>query len=65
MAQRNVEKLVDRALDAGEGVLRLAPTWVPRAFLTPGCRLKLAPQDIYALGMDPVSYTHLTLPTKA
>ena len=52
MAQRNVEKLVDRALDAGEGVLRLAPTWVPRAFLTPGCRLKLAPQDIYALGMD-------------
>jgi hypothetical protein len=30
--------------------LRLAPTWVPRSFLTPGRRLKLAPQDVYALG---------------
>ena len=38
------------ALDAGEGILRLAPTWVPRSFLMPGGRLKLAPQDLYALG---------------
>ncbi len=38
------------ALDAGEGILRLAPTWVPRSFLMPGQRLKLAPQDLYALG---------------
>ena len=38
------------ALDAGEGILRLAPTWVPRSFLTPGRRLKLAAQDIYAYG---------------
>ncbi len=38
------------ALDAGEGILRLAPTWVPRSFLMPGARLKLAPQDLYALG---------------
>lgn len=37
-------------LDAGEGLLRLAPTWVPRSFLMPGRRIKLAPQDIYALG---------------
>ena len=38
------------ALDAGEGILRLSPTWVPRSFLMPGGRLKLAPQDLYALG---------------
>jgi hypothetical protein len=42
--------LVRRALEAGEGILRLAPTWVPRSFLMPGRRLKLAPQDLYALG---------------
>src|SRR3954465_1935624 len=41
---------VRRALEAGEGLLRLAPTWVPRSFLMPGRRLKLAPQDVYALG---------------
>ena len=38
------------ALEAGEGLLRLAPTWVPRSFLMPGRRIKLAPQDVYALG---------------
>src|SRR6266567_3384884 len=37
-------------LDASDGILRLAPTWVPRSFLMPGRRIKLAPQDIYALG---------------
>jgi hypothetical protein len=41
---------IRRALEAGEGILRLAPTWVPRSFLMPGRRLKLAPQDLYALG---------------
>jgi hypothetical protein len=41
---------VRRALEAGEGLLRLAPTWVPRSFLMPGRRIKLAPQDVYALG---------------
>jgi hypothetical protein len=42
--------LVKQALEAGEGILRLAPTWVPRSFLMPGRRLKLAPQDLYAYG---------------
>jgi hypothetical protein len=42
--------LVTKVLEAGEGILRLAPTWVPRSFLIPGRRLKLAPQDTYALG---------------
>ena len=35
---------------AGEGIVRLAPCWVPRSFLMPGGRLKLDPRDLYALG---------------
>ena len=38
------------ALEQGEGILRLAPTWVPRAFCIPGKRLKLHPNDLYAFG---------------
>jgi hypothetical protein len=48
----SVAKLLDRALDAGEGVLRLAPTWVPRSFLHPGRRIKLHPDDLYAYGAN-------------
>src|ERR1700734_2401516 len=43
---------VKKVLEAGEGLVRLAPTWVPRSFLMPGRRIKLAPQDLYALGAD-------------
>src|SRR5260370_23869754 len=42
--------VIRRAIEAGEGLLRLAPAWVPRSFLMPGRRIKLAPQDIYAYG---------------
>src|SRR5438105_8084430 len=42
--------LVRQAIEATEGLLRLAPTWVPRSFLMPGRRIKLAPDDIYAYG---------------
>src|SRR5947207_11751084 len=42
--------LVRQVLEASAGILRLAPTWVPRSFLMPGKRIKLAPQDLYALG---------------
>src|SRR5687767_2162932 len=42
--------LAREALAAGEGVVRLAPCWVPRSFLMPGGRLKLDPRDLYALG---------------
>jgi len=45
-----LEQQVHAALEAGEGLLRLAPNWVPRSFLMPGRRLKLHPQDYYALG---------------
>ena len=46
----NVAALLDRAMDAGDGLLRLTPTWVPRSFLHPGKRIKLHPQDWYAYG---------------
>lgn len=42
--------LLKNALSAGEGIVRLAPCWVPRSFLMPGGRLKLDPRDLYALG---------------
>lgn len=48
----NVAQLTSDALTEGDGILRLTPTWVPRSFLEPGRRLKLRPQDYYALGMD-------------
>ncbi|MFO0909502.1 MAG: hypothetical protein U0794_14300 [Isosphaeraceae bacterium] len=50
MSDQNTAARARAALDAGEGILRLAPNWVPRSFLMPGGRLKLAPQDLYALG---------------
>ena len=37
----------DRALDAGNGVVRFAPAWVPRAFCTPGRRIRLHPDDYF------------------
>jgi hypothetical protein len=42
--------MIRKAFEQGEGVLRLAPTWVPRAFCIPGKRLKLHPNDLYAYG---------------
>src|SRR5215469_8924420 len=42
--------VVREAIEAGGGVLRLEPTWVPRTFMVPGRRLRLHPDDLYALG---------------
>ena len=42
--------LINRALEQGRGILRLAPNWVPRSFCIPGRRIKLHPDDYYALG---------------
>lgn len=47
---RSVARVCREALEAGGGILRLAPNWVPRSFLHPGRRLKLHPDDLYALG---------------
>jgi hypothetical protein len=38
---------MDRALEAGAGIVRLAPTWVPRSFCTPGRRIRLHPDDYF------------------
>ncbi|HKH61902.1 MAG TPA: hypothetical protein VKA49_13770 [Flavitalea sp.] len=47
-----MEKLsiAQKAFDQGKGILRLAPTWVPRSFCVPGRRIKLHPDDYYVLG---------------
>lgn len=42
--------LAKKALEEGQGILRLAPTWVPRSFCVPGRRIKLHPDDYYVLG---------------
>ncbi|MBV6432848.1 MAG: hypothetical protein IANPNBLG_02995 [Bryobacteraceae bacterium] len=42
--------LLREALKTNEGIVRLAPCWVPRSFLMPGGRLKLDPRDLYAYG---------------
>lgn len=44
------KELIRKALLKGDGVVRLAPNWVPRVFSIPGKRLKLHPDDYYALG---------------
>src|SRR3569832_240927 len=42
----------DKELSRPGGLLRLAPTWVPRSFLQPGLRIKLHPDDTYAYGAN-------------
>lgn len=46
------KQIVEKALERGKGILRLAPTWVPRAFCRPGKRIKLHPKDYYVLGLE-------------
>jgi len=42
--------MIQKAMEQGEGILRLAPNWVPRSFCVPGRRIKLHPDDYYILG---------------
>jgi len=44
------KQLAELALEQGQGIVRLAPNWVPRSFCIPGRRIKLHPDDYYALG---------------
>ncbi len=44
------KSLAKKALEQGEGIVRLAPNWVPRSFCVPGRRIKLHPDDYYVLG---------------
>jgi len=50
MATTGKSSLAEKAFEQGNGVLRLAPTWVPRSFCVPGRRIKLHPDDYYVLG---------------
>lgn len=43
---------IREVFENGKGILHLMPTWVPRGFNEPGRRLRLHPDDYYALGMD-------------
>ena len=46
------KELIRKTLKDGEGVLRLTPTWVPRPFNRPGRRIRLHPDDLFAMGME-------------
>ncbi|MBO0932115.1 hypothetical protein [Fibrella aquatilis] len=48
--ETTTQTLAHKALEQGQGILRLAPTWVPRSFCVPGRRIKLHPDDYYVLG---------------
>jgi len=39
-----------KTMGENKGLLQLAPAWVPRVFCIPGRRLKLHPDDLFALG---------------
>jgi hypothetical protein len=44
------QTFANNAFEQGRGILKLTPTWVPRAFCIPGKRIKLHPDDYYAYG---------------
>ena len=44
------QSIAAKVMEQGKGILRLAPNWVPRSFCVPGRRIKLHPDDYYALG---------------
>ncbi len=51
-AKSHLKSIVAAELARTGGLLRLAPTWVPRSFLQPGLRIKLHPDDTYAYGLN-------------
>lgn len=44
--------VIEKLFKEGNGIFRLAPNWVPRSFCRPGRRLRLHPDDYYALGAE-------------
>ena len=44
-------KKIKEILESGEGILSMAPNWVPRPFNRPGKRIRLHPDDYYAMGL--------------
>jgi hypothetical protein len=48
----NTKSIAQLALEQGGGIVRFAPNWVPRYYCVPGRRIKLHPDDYYALGSN-------------
>ena len=46
------KEIIRKTFADGNGILRLTPTWVPRPFNRPGRRIRLHPDDLFAMGMD-------------
>jgi hypothetical protein len=46
------KRLIEKTLEEGGGIFRLNPAFVPRPFGKAGRRLKLHPDDYYALGLE-------------
>lgn len=44
--------IIRETFEKNEGIFRLIPSFVPRALSTPGGRLRLHPDDLYAFGME-------------
>ncbi|MFC2087139.1 hypothetical protein ACFLSA_03130 [Bacteroidota bacterium] len=47
-----VKDFLEKMLNDNNGLIHLAPAWVPYTFSTPGRRLKLHPDDLFALGLE-------------
>ena len=50
MSSASLNQMARQALAENDGILRLAPTWVPRSYMVPGRRLKMDARDLYAYG---------------
>jgi hypothetical protein len=48
----NTTSRIHQTFETGKGIFRMAPAWVARNFNQPGQRLRLHPDDYYALGMQ-------------
>ncbi len=48
--RKAIRQTIHDAFDQGRGILRLIPVFVPRRFSQPGRRLRLHPDDYFALG---------------
>ena len=48
----STKSVIEKALEQGSGILKLAPAWVPRSFCRPAKRLRLHPDDYYPLGLS-------------
>ncbi|MHB1460085.1 MAG: hypothetical protein ACYC1M_02215 [Armatimonadota bacterium] len=46
------KSFIEQSFEQGKGVLRLSPVFVPRRFGAPGYRLRLHPDDYFALGTE-------------